>query len=61
MLTVAIPGDALVQPPPVTEELNEVVAPGHTVATPVIVPGSGVVFTVTTFVATLVPQLLVTE
>jgi len=46
--------------PPPTPLLNAVVAVGHTVAVPVIVPATGNRFTVNIIVAAAVPQALVT-
>ena len=48
--TDAVPDALLVHTPPEGELLNVVVAPSHTVGTPVIAPGA--LFTVTVFVAT---------
>ena len=47
-------------PPPVPLAVSVVVAPTHTVAVPLIVPGVANGFTVTTCVAATEPQLLVT-
>lgn len=58
--TVAIPGLALVHVPPPVELESVVVAPGHTVAVPVIVPADGSGFTVNERVVSLAPQPLVT-
>ena len=60
-VTVAILPLAGLQVPPVTASLSEVLAPAHMLAEPVMVPATGNGFTVTTLVATAVPQLLDTE
>ena len=57
---VAIAGVTELQTPPAAASLKVVVAPGHTVNMPVIVPAFGEELTVTIFVAAAVPQLLVT-
>ena len=58
--TEAMPGAVLLQIPPVTALLKEVVESTHTVGVPVIDPGIvGNGFTVTIFVVAFVPQLLV--
>jgi len=58
--TVAVPGLIEIQVPPPAASERVVVAVGHTVAVPVIVPVFGKGFTVTTVVAYEVPQALVT-
>ena len=57
---VATAGATELQTPPLDPSLRVVVAVGHTVAVPLIAPALGNGFTVTTFVAAVVPQLLVT-
>ena len=59
-LIVATPVLTLLHIPPGVPSLRLVVAVGHTVKVPVIVPALGVALTVTTAVAAAVPQLLVT-
>lgn len=59
VLTVAVPLPLLHVPPETVEE--SVIAPHvHTVDGPEMVPAEGVVFTVTRWVATLLPQVLLT-
>lgn len=58
--TVATAGVTELQIPPVTASLSAVVAPGQTVAVPVIVPAFVEGLTVTIFVAAAVPQLVLT-
>ena len=58
--TVATVVAVLLQAPPVVASLNPVVAPAQTIAVPVIVPADGSGLTVTTLVAAVVPQPLVT-
>jgi hypothetical protein len=58
-LTVAIPVEAEAHVPPVTELLNVVVLPRHTVAVPVMAPASAEGLTVTIAVAEVLPQPLV--
>ena len=57
---VAIAGVTELQMPLPAASLKVVVAAGHTVNVPVIVPALGTGFTVTIVVATAVPQLFVT-
>ena len=58
-LTVPTEGVTLLQIPPAAASVKAVFAPAQTRAVPVIVPGLGNGFTVTTFDAASVPQLLV--
>jgi hypothetical protein len=60
-LTVATPGMAELHTPPVTVFAKGIVEPGHVAAPPVIVPALGATFTVITFVAVALPQLVVTS
>ena len=57
--TVAVAGTVLLHAPPVAASVNAVFAPAQTVGVPVIVPAFGSEFTVTTWVAAVVPQLFV--
>jgi hypothetical protein len=59
LLTLATDVFRLVQVPPLVALLNVVVNPSHTVSTPVMVV-STVAFTLTDFVADVLPQPLVT-
>ena len=59
-VTVASEGVALVQVPPVTDSVNEVVAPIHNTLAPEMLPALASGLTVTAIVARAVPQLLVT-
>ena len=60
LLTVATRVFELLQLPPVAASVSWVVAPPHTVSTPVIVPAVIEELTVTIFVAVALPQLFVT-
>ena len=60
LLTVATPVLVLLHTPLGEASVNAVVEPAHTVAVPVIVPATGNGLTVTTCVAAIVPQPLVT-
>jgi len=57
---VAMAVAALVHMPPGVASASEVVAAGHTVAVPVIVPATGRGLTVAIIVAAAVPHVLVT-
>src|SRR6516162_6021752 len=57
---VAIAGALELHVPPIAASLNVVVPPAITLAIPVTVPAKGSGLTVTTFVATTVPQPFVT-
>jgi hypothetical protein len=59
-VTVATLSALELHAPPLTQLPNVVVEPAHTDALPVIVPASGMAFTVTTLMAFAAPQLLVT-
>ena len=50
----------LLHAPPAAASVKAVFAPAHTIGVPVMVPAFGNGLTVTTWVATAVPQLLVT-
>lgn len=54
---VAKPGNTLLHTPPPAASLNNVVAVGHTVNVPLILPATGNGLTVTTTIAATVPQL----
>jgi hypothetical protein len=60
-LTVAIDVLLLLHAPPLTVLPKVIVALEHTEAAPLIVPATGVEFTVTDLVVQLVPQLLFTR
>ena len=57
--TLATPGLPLLHTPPKAGSVNEVVSPTQITVVPLIVPAEGCAFTVTTCVATALPQLLV--
>jgi hypothetical protein len=59
-LTIATPVALELQRPPVTVFDNAIVEPTHAAELPVIVPALGATFTVITFVAVALPQLVVT-
>ena len=58
--TVATAVAVLLHAPPVAASVKPVVEPAHTVAVPVMLPADGNGLTVTTLVAAVVPQPLVT-
>ena len=58
--TVATPAVTELQVPPVAASVKDVTEPAHTIDVPEMVPAIGIGLTVTTVVATDVPQLLMT-
>jgi hypothetical protein len=59
-ITVTTPVLVELHTPPVAPSVKDVVDPAHTMAVPVIAPADDVPLTVTTWVAAIVPQVLVT-
>ena len=57
LLTVATAGEELLHAPPLTDAVSAVVAPVFTELAPETVPAEGVELTVTTFVATVEPDV----
>ena len=58
--TAAMPGLTLLHTPPAVASVSATTAPGHTTGSPVMIFTAGIGMTVTTLVAALVPQLLLT-
>ena len=56
VVIVPTPVVALLHAPPAGLLVNVLVCPVHIVAVPLILPATGALFTVTTFVAALLPQ-----
>ena len=57
---VATPVGILLHAPPPAASVSAVVAVAHTIGVPVMIPAEGMAITVTTVVAAVVPQLLLT-